>query len=74
MAAVASSKWMLHTWWLRIDFPHDCKRFGCTPIHNKKRYINASFIHSFNPYIEAIIDNDKFGSSSEQIWRHLGII
>ncbi len=23
------------------------KRFGCTAIHNKKRYINASFIHSY---------------------------
>ncbi len=23
------------------------KRFGCTAIHNKERYINASFIHSF---------------------------
>ncbi len=27
------------------------KRFGCTTIH-KKRYINASFIHSFIPYTQ----------------------
>ncbi len=36
-----------HWWWLRRDPPHMIvKRFGCTTIH-KKRYINASFIHSF---------------------------
>ncbi len=35
-----------HWWWLRRDPPHmTVKRFGCTTIH-KKRYINASFIHS----------------------------
>ncbi len=27
------------------------KCFGCTAIHNKKRYINASFIHSFIQYV-----------------------
>ncbi len=47
VAAVASSKWMLHTGGGWGETPHMIvKRFGCTTIH-KKRYINASFIHSF---------------------------
>ncbi len=47
VAAVASSKWMLHTGGGWGETPHMIvKRFGCTAIH-KKRYINASFIHSF---------------------------
>ncbi len=44
VAAVASSKWMLHTGGGWGETPHMIvKRFGCTTIH-KKRYINASFI------------------------------
>ncbi len=46
VAAVASSKWMLHTGggWGETPPTHDwLKRFGCT---TTKHYINASFIHS----------------------------
>ncbi len=46
VAAVASSKWMLHTGGGWGVTPYMIvKRFGCIAIHNK-RYINASFIHS----------------------------
>ncbi len=53
VAAVASSKWMLHTGGGWGETPHMIvKRFGCTTIH-KKRYIIASFIQinaSFSSY------------------------
>ncbi len=36
------------------------KRFGCTAIHNKKRYINASFIHLFiHSFIHSYIHSTK---------------
>ncbi len=49
VAAVASSKWMLHTDGGWGETPHMIvKRFGCTTIHNKPLYtcIIHSFIHS----------------------------
>ncbi len=47
VAAVASSKWMLHTGGGWGETPHMItKRFGCTTIHNKALY--KCIIHSFN--------------------------
>ncbi len=52
VAAVASSKWMLHTgggWGETPPPPHMIvKRFGCTTIHNKALY--KCIIHSFIQY------------------------
>ncbi len=48
VAAVASSKWMLHTgdvWGETPPPPMNVKRFGCTAIHNKALY--KCIIHSF---------------------------
>ncbi len=41
------------------------KRFGCTTIH-KKRYINASFIHSFI-HVESVSCNLQTGSDFPQL-------
>ncbi len=53
VAAVASSKWMLHTGGGWGVTPHMIvKRFGCMAIHNKALYkcIIHSFIHSYPVY------------------------
>ncbi len=49
VAAVVSSKWMLHTGGGWGETPlMTVKRFGCTKIHNKALYKYLhSFIHSF---------------------------
>ncbi len=48
VAAVASSKWMLHTGGGWGVTPHMIvKCFGCMAIHNKRYIMHHSFIHSF---------------------------
>ncbi len=57
-AAVASSKWMLHTsgGWGETPPPHMIvKRLGVKQYTIKKRYIDASFIHSFICFILSLL-------------------
>ncbi len=64
VAAVASSKWMLHTGggWGETPPPHMIvKHFGCTAIHNKALYkcIIHSFIHIQNAAVRLVFNEPK---------------
>ncbi len=53
VAAVASSKWMLHTGGGWGETPYIIvKRFGCIAMHNKALY--KCFIHSFIQYVDHV--------------------
>ncbi len=76
VAAVASSKWMLHTGggWGETPPPHDCKVLWVYNNTQKALYtVNASFIHSFHSFIHSFIPSASQMSVFPRTQPHLRV-